>query len=175
MNYMTGMALGLSAGKQFSKLYRKPGFRLVHAIPGRRRYYHDRLLKDAEFASLVEQQLAGVSPLRSFHINPTTGTILLEYTCPDEQINGMMEYLATLAGRPDPNATYGKVGSDIRRGVGYLNQSIRKNTQFTFDLRTVVSLGLMVWGANKVWSMGERPSGPQMLWWSYSLMKGRDA
>lgn len=175
MNYMTGIALGISAGKQFSKLYRRNGFSLVHAIPGRRRYYHEKLLSNVEFVDMIEKQLAGASALRSFKINPATGTILLEYTCQDEQIDMIMGYLDNLSRRPNPTDVYGKVGTDIRRGVSNLNQSIRKGTEFTFDLRTLVSLGLMLWGANKVWRLGERPSGPQMLWWSYSLMKGRDA
>ena len=177
MSYMTGIALGISAGKQFGKLYRRKskGFSLLHAIPGRRRYHHEKLLNNAEFAGMLANQLTNASVLRSFNINQFTGTVLLEYTCPDEQIDRVMEYLDNLSQRPNPNDAYGKVGSDIRRAASNLNQSVRKNTESIFDLRTLASLGLMVWGANKVWNLGERPSGPQMLWWAYSLMKGRGA
>lgn len=172
---MTGIALGISAGKQFGKLYRSKGFTLVHAINGRRRYHHEKLLNNAEFAEIITEQLTGASALRCFHINQSTGTVLLEYTCLDEQVDRIMDYLDALLQRPSPTDVYGKVGSDMRRGVSNLNQSIRKSTEFAFDLRTLVSLGFMVWGANKVWKLGERPSGPQMLWWAYSLMKGRGA
>ncbi|WP_378951748.1 HMA2 domain-containing protein [Pelosinus sp. sgz500959] len=175
MNYLTGLALGISAGKQFGKLYRGNGFSLVHAMHGRRRYYHEKLLNNAEFAESVEEQLTDIPVLRSFKVNQTTGTVLLEYTCQDDQIDIMMQYLDEISRRPNPTDIYGKVGSDIRRSFGNLNQSIRVNTGFTFDLRTLVSLGLLAWGANKVWTLGERPSGPQMLWWAYSLLKGRNA
>lgn len=175
MSYLSGLALGISAGKQFSKLYRSKGFSLVHAIHGRRRYYHEKLLNNAEFAGMMEQQLSNVPAVRSFTINQGTGTVLLEYTCQDEQIDMMMGYLDDLSRRPSKTDVYGRVGADIRRSFGNVNQAIKDQTGFTFDLHTLASLGLVFWGVNKVWTFGERPSGPQMLWWAYSLMKGRNS
>jgi len=174
MNYLTGLTLGISAGKQFGKLYRSPGFSLVHAIPGRRRYFHKKLINNSEFSGDIERELVSISALRSFVINQVTGTILLEYTCSDEQIDMMMTYLDHLSNKPDPNSLYGKVGTDIRRNAGSLNQAIKTHTNLTFDLRTIIALGMMFWGAQKVWTLGQRPNGPQLLWWSYSLLKGRD-
>ena len=175
MNYLTGLTLGISAGKQFGKLYRSKGFSLVHGIHGRRRYYHEKLVNNDEFARIIVEQLTDIPVLRSFTINQRTGSVLLEYSCQDEQVDMMMAYLNDLARRPKPTDVYGKVGSDIRQGFGNINQAIKKNTGLTLDLRTLVSLGLMAWGANKIWTLGERPSGPQMLWWAYSLLKGRNA
>lgn len=42
-----------------------------------------------------------------------------------------------------------------------------------FDLRTVAALLLTLRGLRKVVFMGQRPSGPQMLWWALSLLRGR--
>ncbi len=175
MSYLTGLALGISAGKQVGKLYRSKGFQLVHKSRGRRRYFHEGLVNNAGFAEKLEQQLAGASALQRFTINQVTGTLLLEYTCQDEQMDRIIGYLEDLAHRPSPTSAYGKIGSDIRRGFGSVNKKIKDNTGLTFDLRTLVSLWLMAWGANKMWTLGQRPSGPQMLWWSYSLLKGRDS
>jgi hypothetical protein len=175
MSYLTGLALGISAGKQVGKLYRGKGFQLVHESNGRRRYFHEKLVNDKEFAGKLEQQLRSASALHSFTINPVTGTMLLEYSCPDEQVERIMGYVEELSCLPSPSSSYGKIGSDIRNGFSSMNKSIKKNTGLTFDLRTLVSLGLMIWGTNKVWTLGQRPSGPQMLWWSYSLLKGRDS
>ncbi|MDF2633538.1 MAG: hypothetical protein K0R78_412 [Pelosinus sp.] len=175
MSYLTGLALGISAGKQVGKLYRGKGFQLVHNSNGRRRYYHEKLVNNADFARNLEQQLTGASALRSFTINQITGTLLLEYSCSDEQIERIIGYLEEFSRRPNPLSPYGKIGSDIRSGFSSVNKSIKNSTGLTFDLRTLVSLWLMAWGANKVWTLGQRPSGPQMLWWSYSLLKGRDS
>lgn len=175
MSYLTGLALGISAGKQVGKLYRGKGFQLVHSSHGRRRYYHENLVNNAEFAGKLEQQLTGASVFHSFTINPVTGTVLLGYTCQDQQIDMIIKYLENLSRRPNPTDFYGKIGSDIRRGFGSVNKKIKENTGLTFDLRTLVSLWLMAWGTNKIWTLGQRPSGPQMLWWSYSLLKGRDS
>lgn len=175
MSYLTGLALGISAGKQVGKLCRSKGFQLLHESRGRRRYYSEYLVKQAEFAGRLEQQLAEVSLLHRFSINQVTGTLLLEYHCENEKIDILIEYLEDLMRRPNPAGSYGKIGSDIRRAFSSVNQSIKKNTGLTFDLRTLTALWLMAWGANKVWTQGQRPSGPQMLWWSYSLLKGRDS
>jgi len=175
MSYLTGLALGLSAGKQVGKLYRGKGFQLVHRSQGRSRYYYEKLVNNAELAGRLEQLLKSASPLHSFAINQVTGTVLLVYSCPDEQIEMIMGYLEEFSRRPSPTSSYGKIGSDIRSGFSSMNKSIKENTGLNFDLRTLVSLGLMIWGANKVWTLGQSPTGPQMLWWSYSLLKGRDS
>lgn len=175
MNYLTGLALGISAGKQVGKLYRRKGFELIHATQGRRRYYNEKLINNAEFADSLEGYLRGISALHSIAINQVTGTVLLEYSLSDDQIEKLVESLGDFSRRPSPTSSYGKIGSDIRNSFSSVNKSIKENTGLTFDLRTLVSLGLMFWGVNKVWTLGQRPTGPQMLWWSYSLMKGRDS
>ncbi|WP_416184116.1 hypothetical protein [Megasphaera sp.] len=40
-------------------------------------------------------------------------------------------------------------------------------------MRTVAALLLTLRGLRKVVFMGQRPSGPQMLWWALSLLRGR--
>jgi hypothetical protein len=175
MSYLTGLALGISAGKQVGRLYRGRGFQLVHASQGRRRYYYEKLVNNNELAVRMEQLLQSSSALHNFVINMVTGTILLEYGCSDEEIEIIIGYLERFSRRPSPTSSYGKIGSDIRSGFSSVNKAIKENTGLNFDLRTLVSLGLMIWGTNKVWTLGQRPTGPQMLWWSYSLLKGRDS
>ena len=175
MSYLTGLALGISAGKQVGKLYRSKGFQLVHGSHGRRRYYYEKLVNNKELAVTLGKLLQSTSAVHNVVINQVTGTILLEYNCEDEKIERIMEYVEQYSQRPSPTSSYGKIGNDIRNSFSSVNKAIKENTGLNFDLRTLVSLGLMIWGTNKVWTLGQRPTGPQMLWWSYSLLKGRDS
>lgn len=175
MNYLTGLALGISAGQQLNQLLcgRSKGFRLVHALPGRRRYQHDDLLHNTQLAYRWQQQLAAVPGIRKAEMSPATGSALVEYTCPDEHIDAAMTYVDQLHKVPDANAYYGKLGSTIRRGFYHLNQNIFESSNRTLDLRTITAVLFMIRGAAKICIMGHRPTGPQLLWWAYSLLRGR--
>jgi len=172
MNYLTGMALGISAGRQFNQLIKRDGFSLVHTLPGRRRYMHDDLLQNKELAAQWQSQLACIKGIVKAQVNPQTGTVLVEYSCPEEDIDLVMNYLNKLHNMPGPRSEYGKLGMDIRRFGQRLNRSLFRESNSTLDLRTVAALGLLIAGGAKMWNLGQRPSGPQMVWWAYSLLKG---
>jgi len=173
MNYFTGLALGVSAGRQLHGLLGAKGFQLIHAVPGRRRYQHDTLLHNPELALRWERQLPKMPGLSKVRFTPETGTVLIEYTCSDHHIDIFVDYLEQIHKIPEAHSRYGKVGTDIRNCFRRLNREIFANTNRNLDLRTVLALSFVLWGGTKMWSMGHRPTGPQMIWWAYSLLKGR--
>lgn len=174
MTYLTGLALGISAGGKLHQLLVGEGFSLVHALPGRRRYKHGDLLHNDELAVEWQRQLTKVNGINSVTVNPATGSILLEYTCREECVDLVINYLDQLHKKPDPRAAYGRFGVNIRGLCQRVNHNILENTGRNLDLRTVVALLLLVGGGFRMWKLGQRPGGPQMVWWAYSLLKGRN-
>ncbi len=173
MNYLTGLALGVSAGHKLHQLLQGGGFTLVHALPARRRYRHDDLLDNRELALQWEQHLRQIQGITQVKITPETGSILLLYTCRDEYLDLVIDDLSRRHKMPGPRAGYGRLGMNIR-GLGrQVNRNIVKNTDQLLDLRTILAGLMFVSGAAKMWTLGQRPSGPQMVWWAYSLLKGR--
>lgn len=172
MNYLTGMALGISAGRQVNQFIKSDGFSLVHTLPGRRRYTHDDLLQNKELAAQWQAHLAAIRGIVKAQANPQTGTILVEYSCPDEYVDLVMDYLHKLHNMPGPRSAYGKLGMDIRRLGKRLNRSLFRESNRTLDLRTIAAISMLLVGGAKIWNQGQRPSGPQMVWWAYSLLKG---
>lgn len=173
MNYLTGLTLGLSAGRHLHRFLRSPGFTLMHSLPGRRRYAYKELLHNPELAARFERQVCMLPNIHRAQFNPGTGTALIEYSCPDSHIDLLMEYLHQLHQAPDPQAPYGQFGMQIRRAFRHMNYNVRSMTGHKLDLRTAFAAWLGLWGVNKIWQQGQRPTGPQMLWWAYSLLQGR--
>ena len=73
-------------------------------------------------------------------------------------------------GQKQEETTYLKAVHDTG---AFFSSIIRKESSRFFDLRTVAALLLTLRGLRKVVFMGQRPSGPQMLWWALSLLRGR--
>ena len=173
MTYLTGLALGISAGRKLHQLMAGGGFTLVHALPGRRRYQHEDLFNNQELALEWEQYLARIKGMQQVRVNTVTGTVLLEYSCQEEYIDLALDYLQQLHRLPEPNADYGQIGMNIRGLFRQLNRTLFNNTGRTLDLRTVTALAMLISGGLKIWNLGQRPAGPQLVWWAYSLLKGR--
>jgi hypothetical protein len=174
MTYLTGLSLGISAGCKLHQLLAGEGFSLVHALPGRRRYRHADLQYNSELKTEWEQQLARVKGIHKVTITPETGSIVLEYTCREECIDLVMNYLEQLHRMPGLHAEYGKIGMNIRGMCQRVNRNIFSKTGHALDLRTILALLMLVGGGIKIWKSGQRPGGPQMVWWAYSLLRGRN-
>lgn len=179
MNYMTGLALGLSAGKKLHSLWRQresgdngaaPGFVLLHALPGRRRYRHDRLAHDPEFAAFVARHLPQMRRVTECGVNELSGTVLVHF--PPEEAVYVELALQLLESLYPQKAAYGQVGRKLRGMAAAANRAVRANTGELFDLRTVFALWMLIEGGSKILIGGQRPAGPQLLWWGYSLLKG---
>lgn len=177
MSYMTGLALGLSAGKQLYNIWhnesdnvQKEGFILIHATPGRRRYQNTKLQQDAEFCRFVAYYLPLMRRIVSCEVNELSGTVLIHFQADD--YNYVETGLHLLECLYKQKAPYGQTGMKVRGAVGGLNRTIRKKTGEMLDLKTLVAAWMFFQGTRKCLMQGQNISGPNLLWWSYSLMKG---
>ena len=53
------------------------------------------------------------------------------------------------------------------------NQGVSDSTGHLLDLKALVSLMFIIRGLRRIITMNERASGPQLLWWAYSLLRGK--
>ena len=61
----------------------------------------------------------------------------------------------------------------IYETLDVLSHFILQKTGRLFDLRSIISLVLIVRGIRKILTFDQRPTGPQMLWWAAALLRGR--
>lgn len=70
-----------------------------------------------------------------------------------------------------------KVESDFRHTAAdvcrMFNQGVSDSTGHLLDLKALVSLMFIIRGLCRIITMNERASGPQLLWWAYSLLRGK--
>ncbi len=168
-----------------------PAFALKSAVPGRRRYYAAALQGNEELAKLLEKNLGRIAFVDSVKASSVTGSLLVCYTGAEEAVDRLMadlgkrvfgaaehvgfnlpQGLSTLlpaAGFTQPLA---ELGVSIRRTAGAANAWLREKTRGWLDFPSVFALGFIVRGLRKILLYEQRPSGPQMLWWAFSILKG---
>ena len=54
----------------------------------------------------------------------------------------------------------------------FLNKQVRSITGNSFDISALISLIFLIRGIRKCLILGQRPTGPSMIWWALHLMKG---
>ena len=168
-----------------------PAFALKSAVPGRRRYYAAALQGNEELAKLLEKNLGRIAFIDSVKASSVTGSLLVCYTGDEEAVDRLMadlgkrvfgatehagfnlpQGLSTLlpaAGFTQPLA---ELGASIRRTAGAANVWLHEKTHGWLDFPSVFALGFIVRGLRKILLYEQRPSGPQMLWWAFSILKG---
>ncbi|MBP2633438.1 MAG: hypothetical protein H6Q70_4066 [Firmicutes bacterium] len=195
MSYLSGLAIGLSAGKQIHHMFRgqscanlTPNFSqkinmhtppqkttaliLIHTLPGRRRYQSTRLIGNLKLATELKCKIQALPSITSVEINPYTGSMLLNYSCNDAQIDGLVDYLQDKFLGSSKSPSHSEVGLQIRNIFINLDQFIRQFTNNQFDLRSLIASIFITRGINKVLTFKQYPSGPQMLWWAFTLLRG---
>ena len=185
-----GMAQGASGSLAVSTPT-MPAFALKSAVPGRRRYYAAALQGNEELAKLLEKNLGRIAFVDSVKASSVTGSLLVCYTGDEGAVDRLMadlgkrvfgatehagfnlpQGLSTLlpaAGFTQPLA---ELGASIRRTAGAANAWLREKTRGWLDFPSVFALGFIVRGLRKILLYEQRPSGPQMLWWAFSILKG---
>lgn len=195
MSYLSGLAIGLSAGKQIHRMFAGKRFAnsthkvfrpdstafihtsarvlsLVHALPGRRRYTSTVLLNNAKLAEQLSLKLKALPSITSVEINIYTGSMLIKYTCAEQEMDGLIDYLQHKMAVSQPAPSHSQVGLQIRSVFINLDQMIRQFTNNQFDLRSFIASIFITRGLNKVITFKQYPSGPQMLWWAFTLLRG---
>ena len=168
-----------------------PAFALKSAVPGRRRYYAAALQGNEELAKLLEKNLGRIAFIDSVKASSVTGSLLVCYTGDEEAVDRLMADLGKrvfgatehagfnlpqglsdllpAAGVTQPLA---ELGASIRRTAGAANVWLHEKTHGWLDFPSVFALGFIVRGLRKILLYEQRPSGPQMLWWAFSILKG---
>ena len=153
--------------------------RLVHAIKGRRRYYVDALKQNSHLAKLVTTKLKELSFIKEVKANINTGSLLILYSCAENLIDDIFLQLkqrvfnvSSKIARLGSNAS-SFASTTFVSIIKEINAWLKARTNNLFDLRGLVAGLFIVRGLRKILS-GQRPNGPQMLWWAFSLLKGID-
>ena len=191
MSYLSGVMMGAaigknvhdfltrrSAGKKVSVGIRKePGIVLQHVLPGRRRYYVSVLRGNGELSEILQKKLSQLSFIQEVRVNQITGSLLLIYSG-EEQVDALIAWLrehifsVRKTKEAQNDAALAQSGQSIRRTVGAMNSCLKDHTQNWFDLSSLLSIFFVIRGLRKMLLFHQLPSGPQMIWWAVSLLRG---
>lgn len=157
-----------------------PEFALVSSLAGRRRYRMAALVDNGPLAKLLEQQLARLAIVLEVKANPTTGSLLIEFYPSEENEVSMNNFMEKLRQRmivveAEGNTTFKEPTSYAKSWSAtgsFLNKQVRSITGNSFDISALISLVFLIRGIRKCLILGQRPTGPSMIWWALHLMKG---
>ena len=168
-----------------------PAFALKSAVPGRRRYYAAALQGNEELAKLLEKNLGRIAFIDSVKASSVTGSLLVCYTGDEGAVDRLMadlgkrvfgatehagfnlpQGLSSLLPAAGVTQPLAELGASIRRAAGAANVWLHEKTHGWLDFPSVFALGFIVRGLRKILLYEQRPSGPQMLWWAFSILKG---
>ncbi len=159
-----------------------PAFTCVSAVKGRRRYRAAALVGNRALADMLQSKIASLKAIQSVQVNAVTGSILL---CSNDE--GMLDTLEIfLRGRifteaeneqreaimMQQNSNRAAYRDALYETLDLFNGIISKKTANVLDLRSLVSFIFIIRGMRKMIMLNQRPTGPQMLWWAASLMRG---
>lgn len=153
--------------------------RLVHAIKGRRRYYINALRQNGRLAKLVTVKLRELPFVKEVSANINTGSLLIIYSCAENIIDNIFRQLKERVfniGNKIVKAgtsTGSYISTTFVRLIKEINAWLKIQTCNLIDLKGIIAGLFIVRGLRKI-LMGQRPNGPQLLWWAFSLLKGID-
>ena len=197
MSYMSGMMLGLAFGQSVRRFFtggaaakpETPAFTLARAIPGRRRYYAKALVGNDALAQAVEKALSKLECIDEVKANPVSGSLLLLYHGDEAQIDAVAGRLANRVFSVPPEAAKSNIGDaptpfeeaadglavfgkHIHGTFSAINRHMKLATGGWFDLPSLLSLLFTVRGLQKILVTKQLPTGPQLLWWAFSILRG---
>jgi len=157
-----------------------PEFALTSSIAGRRRYRMAALVDNAPLGELLEKQLMRLEMVVAVEANPVTGSLLIQFAASEANevaMNNFMEKLrqrlATVEHEDNPPqhepTSYAKSWSATGT---FLNKQVRRMTGDSFDISALISMVFLIRGIRNCLVLGQRPTGPSMIWWALHLMKG---
>lgn len=182
--YRNGSAGRVGIGKANTPVEIQPvsvsEFALVSSLAGRRRYRMAALVDNGPLAKLLEQQLARLAIVLEVKANPTTGSLLIEFYPSEENEVAMNNFMEKLRQRltvveAEDNPTFKEPTSYAKSWSStgsFLNKQVRSITGNSFDVSALISLVFLIRGIRKCLILGQRPTGPSMIWWALHLMKG---
>lgn len=179
-----GSKANYGVGRQNAPIELKPAsvpeFALVSSLAGRRRYRMAALVDNSPLAKLLEDQLARLAVVLEVKANPNTGSLLIEFYPSEENEVSMNNFMEKLRQRlivveTEDNPDFKEPTSYAKSWSGtgsFLNKQVRSLTGNSFDISALLSLVFLIRGIRKCLVLGQRPTGPSMIWWALHLMKG---
>lgn len=203
MSYVSGFMLGASIGKALHSLLTAqkeeagasagmcaaapsgmPAFACVSAVKGRRRYKAAALAGNKALARMLQEQLQRMPFVQRAECNALTGSILI--CASREQAFAVLEnffYTRLFSDRPGQGAesavqgikkkTESASAGAIYETTDMVSRFISEKTNDVFNLRSLIALVFIIRGIQKTVVLGQRPSGPQLIWWAAALLRGR--
>lgn len=186
MSYVAGMALGFNVGKKISELFTNteenvktftPMITLVSIQPGRRRYRLRALKNNQKLGNLISDYLNKLHFIKKVETNVYTGSLLLQFTCSEVQMDILMKALLCrvfyrreyeLAMMNIPTA---KLGRKIYNLFNFMDNYLREKTAYFIDFRSVTAFTFIIVGIRKFLLQKQLPSASQLLWWAFSLLR----
>lgn len=159
-----------------------PRFACVSVLKGRRRYRTAALVGNAELAELIEEKVSTLPDVQFVQVSAVTGSILVfahsegtldklenffRFRLFPNAVEGIVGAGQAEAGKAE-SATYLKAVQDT---ADVFSQAIFRKSKAFLDLRTLIAVVLTLRGLRKTVFLGQRPTGPQMLWWALSLLR----
>lgn len=158
-------------------------FSCVSATPGRRRYRVAELVDNTALAALLQEHLLRLTSVNEVQVHASTGSILV---CSDnesvlDEVERFLRFRLFPLRRKEeareehldahggPTVYMEKIYETLD---GFSHFILRKTGRM-FDLRSIISLILVIRGLRKILTFDQRPTGPQMLWWAAALLRGR--
>ncbi len=163
-----------------------PAFTCVFAIKGRRRYRAAGLVGNQQLATLLQNKLSRLSAIQLVQFNVLTGSILIASSS-ERVLDELEEFFRTRL-FPDTGEQIAQEINAVRKvekevesvysdkmyeTADIISNFISQKTNHILDLRSLISMVFIIRGVYKTVMLGQRPSGPQMLWWAAALLGRR--
>lgn len=170
MSYLAGLTVGALLARQI----RRPagegeGVKLIHGIAHRRRYYHPGIKAGGGYAEGLENYLRSRPEIKSAVINGVTGSVLINYSCSEEKMDRIIGCC------PAPVRAGGLVEAGLKKRMKglfkALDAGVYGKTGGQLDLPSSLAVLFSSWGIYNTLKLKQWPNGPQMLWWSYNLLR----
>lgn len=152
--------------------------KLSSKIKGRRRYYIEVLKNNLKLKELLFKYLTKIKYINNIDINVNTGSLLITYNVEESTIDDLVDTLkekiftVKRTVKKMANKTFTSIEILLAQMVRDINLFIKKSTNNFLDLNTAFAFLFIIRGIRRILNLGERPTGPMMLWWGYSLIEG---
>ena len=181
---VTGKANPIALPENHKTPVAQQSWQLLSALPGRRRYHMATLINNQAMAQLLEDKLGSLAYMDKVTVNTVTGNILFCYHCSEPIMDKLANWLKNSSfngartesisqSQPQPQPQLTTFVQNWHSTAQFFNQMVVKYTNGCLNASSLLSLFFLIRGLRKMILLGQRPTGPAMIWWAVHLMKER--
>lgn len=143
-----------------------------HRLSGRVRLKIESLIGDEETSRYLEEKLKQVNGIHEVSINNLIGSVLIKY---DENIIEpmiLMGVILNVLGLEEKifEKKSGTLHGIMKEAIDMIDLTIYNKTKGILDLKTVIALFFIGYGAKKLRQNPIMPNGVNLLWWGYNIV-----